>query len=199
MTHESLSRRFARLLSAQSVAILERAAVRGDGDAACRLGDLYRLGSGGVRFSPAQAYRWYTRSALVGDANGQCNLGACYEHGIGCTQSYIKAVKWYRLSAAQAIGTASMNLGYCTLHGRAVRQDKGQALRLFRLAVEQGEARAQPEVERLEETMASPKVRIVYVTELGKHFGVVGARGLTRPECPGDGAGQSSKPIEGEA
>jgi hypothetical protein len=131
------------------------AAERGDGAAACELGDRYRVGAGGLRYSPQQTFHWYSRSALAGDANGQCNLGACYEHGLGCTQSYVEAVKWYRLSAA---------------------------LRLFRLAVEQGEEKARPEIERLEGTVASPKVRIVYVTEPGKHFGlVVCCRRLTPP------------------
>ena len=149
------------------------AAERGDGAAACVLGDMYREGLGGLRYSPTQTFHWYSRSALAGDANGQCNLGACYEHGLGCAQSYVKAVKWYRLSAAQRLGTASMNLGYCYLSGRGVTVDKGEALRLFRLAVKRGEVRAQPEVERLlpERVPTSARVRIVDVTEPGKHVG----------------------------
>jgi hypothetical protein len=134
---------------AVTFARLVEAAERGDGDAACRLGDMYREGLGGLRYSPKQTYHWYARSAMTGDANGQNNLGACYEHGLGCTQSYAKAVKWYRLSVAQGLGTASMNLGYCYLRGHGVPADKEEALRLFREAVEGGEARAQQEVERL--------------------------------------------------
>ena len=114
---------------ALAFARLVEAAERGDGAAACELGDRYRVGAGGLRYSPQQTFRWYSRSALAGDANGQCNLGACYEHGLGCAQSYVKAVKWYRLSAAQWLGTASMNLGYCHLrgHGVPVGQDGGAA------------------------------------------------------------------------
>jgi hypothetical protein len=126
-------------------------AERGDGAAACRLGDMYRVGEGGLRYSPKEAFRWYAKSALTGDANGQCNLGACYEHGLGCTQSYVKAVKWYRLSAAQQLGTASMNLAYCLLRGHGVPASRSEALRLFRVAVEQGEPRAAEELERLGE------------------------------------------------
>lgn len=128
---------------------LRQAAERGDGDAACRLGDMCREGLGGLRYSPRDTYRWYARSALAGDPNGQNNVGACYEHGLGCVQSYPRAVKWYRLSAAQKLGTASMNLGYCYLRGHGVPADKAEALRLFRLAVEQGEEKAAREVERL--------------------------------------------------
>ena len=153
---------------------LVAAGERGDGVAACVLGDMYREGSSGLRYSPKETFRWYSCSALAGDANGQCNLGACYEHGLGCAQSYVKAVKWYRLSAAQRLGTASMNLGYCYLHGRGVSADKDEALRLFRLAVEQGEGRAVVEVERLEPQPAStPRMRIVDVTQPGVHFGLM--------------------------
>jgi hypothetical protein len=130
---------------------LTEAASRGDGAAACTLGDMCREGQGGLRYSPKQAFLWYARSALAGDPNGQNNLGACFEHGLGCEQSYANAVKWYRLAAAQQVGTASMNLGYCYLRGHAVPADKAEALRLFRLAVEQGEEKARQEVERLEE------------------------------------------------
>jgi TPR repeat protein len=121
---------------AAAFARLTEAASRGDGDAACQLGDMYHEGAGGLRYSPKETQRWYARSAMTGYSNGQNNLGACYEHGLGCAQSYAKAVKWYRLAAAQLLGTASMNLGYCHLRGHGVPADKGEALRLFRMAVE---------------------------------------------------------------
>ena len=105
---------------------LQRAAESGDGAAACRLGDMYREGLGGLRYSPKQTYRWYAKSALAGDANGQNNLGACYEHGLGCVQSYAKAVKWYRLAAAQGLAYASSNLGYCHWRGHGVGMDLGR-------------------------------------------------------------------------
>ena len=128
---------------------LTEAASRGDGDAACRLGDMFREGLGGLRYSPKLAFQWYARSALAGDPSGHNNLGACYEHGFGCEQSYADAVKWYRRAAGQGVGTASMNLGYCYLRGHGVPADKGEALRLFRVAVQQGEPKAADELERL--------------------------------------------------
>jgi len=167
---------------AQAFVQLLAAAEHGDGAAACRLGDLYREGLAGLRYSPKETFHWYSRSALAGDANGQNNLGACYEHGLGCAQSYPKAVKWYRLAAAQQLGTASMNLGYCYLRGHGVAADKVEALRLFRLAVEQGEEKAEKEVERLENPAGRPKVRFVYTSEPGRHFGLVGTAGVEHPE-----------------
>ncbi len=140
------------MTAAQATAFgeLRAAAEAGSGDAACRLGDMYREALGGLRYSPRQTFLWYARSAMAGDANGQNNLGACYEHGLGCAQSYAKAAKWYRLSAAQGLGTASMNFGYCYLWGHGVPADKAEALRLFREAVARGEMRAAQEVDALE-------------------------------------------------
>jgi hypothetical protein len=134
---------------AQAFGWLVAAANRGDGAAACRLGDMCREGLGGLRFSPKQTYRWYAKSALAGDANGQNNLGACYEHGLGCTQSYVKAVKWYRLAAAQGLAYASSNLGYCYWRGHGVGMDQGAALEWFERALEQGDDRAKAMVEKL--------------------------------------------------
>jgi TPR repeat protein len=153
MTNETGGRKLLFLMSREQAEIFARllgAAERGDGAAACQLGDMYREGRCGLRYSPKETYRWYARSALAGDANGQNNLGACYEHALGCVQSYVRAVKWCRLAEAQGLGTAAMNLGYCYLRGHGVPADKGEALRLFRLAVERGEDRAAQEVERLE-------------------------------------------------
>lgn len=148
------------LMNAEQAEVFARlvdAASRGDGGAACSLGDMYREALGGLRYSPKQAFRWYARSALAGDSNGQNNLGACYEHGFGCDQSFPRAVKWYRPAVARRLGTASMNLGYCYLRGHGVPADKGKALRLFKLAVEQGEPKAQPEVERLAPDQSTTK------------------------------------------
>jgi TPR repeat protein len=172
---------------AEAFSRLVDAANRGDGGAACQLGDMSREGLGGLRFSPKETHRWYARSAMAGDANGQNNLGACYEHGLGCVQSYAKAVKWYRLSAAQKLGTASMNLGYCYLRGTGLASDKDEALRFFRLAAEQGEPKAVDELERLGEPVSEQKVtirngiRFVDETALGKHFGLIGIAGVTPP------------------
>jgi Sel1 repeat len=135
---------------AQDFVRLLGAAERGDGAAACRLGDLYREGLGGLRYSPRQTFHWYARSAMAGDANGQNNLGACYEHGLGGVQSYPKAVKWYRLAAAQGLAYASSNLGYCYLQGHGVPADKAKAVEWLENALAQGDERAEGMIERLE-------------------------------------------------
>jgi len=188
----------ANVEQANALAGLIQAANRGDGGAACRLGDMYREGLGGLRYSPKETHRWYSRSALARDANGQNNLGACYEHGLGCAQSYPKAVKWYRLSAEQKLATASMNLGYCHLRGHGLPADKVEALRLFRLAVEQGEDKARKEVERLEGPMKRPRVRFVDVTVPGRNLGIVGLAGVTPPTSKDADAASGERPWTAE-
>jgi TPR repeat protein len=164
---------------------LQQAAESGDGAAACRLGDMYHEGLGGLRYSPKETYRWYAKSALAGDANGQNNLGACYEHGLGCAQSYIKAVKWYRLAAAQGLAYASSNLGYCYLRGHGIGMDKGEALAWFERALEQGDDRAKAMVEQLGGAVSPKrKIRFVDKTVPGKHFGIVGIAGVAPAEAP---------------
>lgn len=175
---------------AQGFADRMRAAESGDGAAACELGDLYRVGAGGLRHSPAQSFRWYARSALAGDANGQNNLGACYEHGIGCKQGYRTAVSWYRQAAAQQLAYASSNLGYCYLYGHGVRADKTLALTWFERALEQGDARAAAMVKQLGGKVRSTQsasdgggvqVRFTDATEAGRNLGIVGVGGAAPP------------------
>jgi TPR repeat protein len=159
------------------------AAEGGNGDAACRLGDMYREALGGLRYSPKETYRWYARSALAGYPNGQNNLGACYEHGLGCTQSYAKGLKWYRLAAAQGLAYASSNLGYCYWRGHGVGMDQGQALEWFERALAQGDDRAKEMVEQLGGAVPSKrKVRFVDKTVPGKNFGIVGIGGVAGPD-----------------
>ena len=180
---------------AQGFADRMRAAERGDGVAACELGDMYRVGSGGLRHSPAQTFRWYARSALAGDANGQNNLGACYEHGIGCKQGYRTAVSWYRKAAAQQLAYASSNLGYCYLYGHGVRADKTLALTWFERALEQGDERAADMVKQLGGKVRSTQsasdgagvqVRFTDATEVGKNFGIVGVGEVAPSEVSSD-------------
>jgi len=179
---------------AQAFAWLVAAANRGDGAAACRLGDMCREGLGGLRFSPKQTYRWYAKSALGGDPNGQNNLGACYEHGLGCAQSYPKAVKWYRLAAAQGLAYASSNLGYCRLRGHGVPADKAKAVEWFEKALAQGDERAEEMVNQLGGTVPRrPAVRIVDATEPGKNFGIVGLGGVVRPGGDASEAGDTEE------
>jgi TPR repeat protein len=119
------------------------AAQRGDRDAAWQLGDMYREATGGVKYSPRAAYRWYAQSALAGSATGQNNVGAAFENGLGCEQSYAKAAKWYRLAALQGLGVAMSNLAFLYLYGYGMKADKAEALHWFKLGAESGCTKSQ--------------------------------------------------------
>jgi hypothetical protein len=137
------------------LAMMMQAAKAGDGQAACRLGDLYRDGEK-VSYNPKKALRWYARSALLGDPVGQNQLGACYEHGVGCRPNPRRAAKYYALSASQGCSTAQKNLGLCYLVGRGVSRDLEQARSWLQGAADQGEPGA---AEKLAELPPSPTSR----------------------------------------
>jgi len=139
----------AAILRVRAHAILVEAAERGDGAAACHLGDLYREGQGSLARCPDQARRWYARSALAGDADGQNNLGACFQHGLGGTQSYRQAVYWYRRAAIAGLACAASNLAHCHLRGHGVPKDETIALHWFEAALEQAHPHAEEWVARL--------------------------------------------------
>jgi len=134
--------------------LLAAVARRGDGDAACLLGDGFREGKNGVRYSPRQAFHWYAHSALAGDPTGQSNLGVCYEAGFGCGQDDGRAFKWYRRAAAQKSPVGTFNLGLCYLMGRGVPADRAEALARFRNALSLG---WEPAREKLVELGAGPE------------------------------------------
>ena len=119
------------------LSLLLRDAMAGDGHAACKLGNMYRVGKQ-LKYSPRLAHRWYARSALAGYAAGQSNLGACLERGLGCRINYRQAAKWYALSASQGHPTAQFNLGLCHLNGRGVPQNLAEACRWFQKAADHG-------------------------------------------------------------
>jgi uncharacterized protein len=123
------------------VARLTEAAEAGDGDAACRLGDLYREAKW-VPWRPRKAFRWYARGALAGDADAMNNLGACYHNGVGCRKDMAKAVHWYKRGVHAGSREAHDNLGRCFLHADGVDQDRVLAATLFRLAHAMGHPKA---------------------------------------------------------
>ena len=121
----------------------------GDSEAARKIGDMYREGTHGIKYSQRSAYRWYAESALGGSPVGQNNVGAAFENGVGCTQSFAKAAKWYRLSADQGFGVAMANLGFLYLNGYGVKPDRAEALSWFK----RGAAAGCPKSKRMVKTV----------------------------------------------
>ena len=81
------------------------AAEADDDQAAYKLGDMYLDGKG-VATDPVEACRWYARSHELGKQAGDpvvwgasaLRLGRCHEEGLGCEQSFEKALEWYEVA-----------------------------------------------------------------------------------------------------
>lgn len=128
---------------------LVAAAEAGDGNAAVRVGDDYRLGQNGLRYSPRGAFSWYALGALAGDATGQSNVGVCYEAGFGCPVDPDRSLAWYRRAAARKLGVAAFNVGNCYEDGRGVPADDAEALAWYLIALERGWEPAAAKIARL--------------------------------------------------
>ena len=136
------------------IARLESLAERGDGTAACQLGDGHSEG-GDLPFRPRRAFRWYARGAFVGDLAAMNNLGVCFSAGEGCTGDVKKAAHWYRRAAERGLSVAQFNLGRCYLDGRGVRKNRRTAVQWLRTAAAQGYTNAARLLEELGETFGS--------------------------------------------
>ena len=82
-------------------------AERGDTQAQCGLGRLYR----DIIKDYPQAVKWFRMAAEQWDPQGQVSLGDCYLSGRGLTQDAREAEKWFRAAAEQGGWTGQQRLG----------------------------------------------------------------------------------------
>ncbi len=129
----------------KAITTLKKCARAGDGDAAARLGDIYRDGCD-VAQSWEEAFRWYSIGARAGDAEAQNNLGTLYLEGLYVAEDFNAAAHWYRLSAEQGASVAQYNLGMRYLHGQGVPTDFAEARCWLERAAEQGYVLANTEI-----------------------------------------------------
>ena len=116
-----------------AVAMLTKAANKGDAKAQTMLGAMYSEGQG-VPQDYKQAASWYRKAADQGNAKAQTNLGAMYADGRSVTQDYKQAASWYRKAADQGNAVAQNNLGEMYKDGQGVTQDYVEAYKWFNLA-----------------------------------------------------------------
>ena len=81
----------------QARALLEQAVSEGDGDAAFRLGLLYRNGKG-VPQDYEQTLKWYLKGATLGNGMAQTGLGYLYYKGLGVPQDNVQAYAWFDIA-----------------------------------------------------------------------------------------------------
>src|SRR5205823_4929159 len=82
----------------QGVALLNKAADKGDDFSMKRLGGLYLKGKLVPR-DDRLAMLWYRRAADKGEVDSIATVGSMYEVGRGTEQDYTKAMTWYRKAA----------------------------------------------------------------------------------------------------
>jgi len=113
------------------------------------LGDLYRLGAGGVAQDYAAAVAHYRLAAAQEYDIAQHYLGYMYGMGYGVAQDRAEALRWYKLAAAQGLGPALDNVGKYYEKGYSVAANKAEAIRWYKRAVAAGWHKAADRLKRL--------------------------------------------------
>lgn len=105
------------------VAMLERAAELGSGQAAWALGDWARRGVGG-KSNPTRAVRYYRLAAELGAAFGAFDYAHALERGYGVRKSERKARNAYQLAAMLGDAQGAFEYYRCLWHGLGGAQDR---------------------------------------------------------------------------
>ncbi len=111
----------------------EKAAKKGQAEAAMHLALLYAQGKG-VEKNERKAYLYMEQAAQSGNVNAQYNMGRCLEEGIGVKPDYSKAFDWYKKAAAQGDFRSMCCMGGYFLSGKAVPYSPEKAFKLFEKA-----------------------------------------------------------------
>lgn len=108
------------------MALLEKAANRGDVTASMYLGRMYAKGDG-VAQDMERAMKWYEQAASGGDAHAQYIVGLAYLEGSGVSVDESKAFNWLKLAAGQEHVNAMLMLSVCYSTGKGTAQDADMA------------------------------------------------------------------------
>jgi len=115
--------------AARSLALARASADEGSKYGQLTLGNLYRLGEGGVAQDYAAAVAQYQLAAAQGYDRAQDCLAFMYHNGYGVAQDLAEALRWYKLAAAQGLGVALCNVAVYYEHGHGVAANRAEAIR----------------------------------------------------------------------
>src|SRR4029077_16451113 len=108
------------------------------------------LSGTGTKKDCREAARWFQKAAEQDYVEAELHLGRLFFLGEdGCERNYAKSAKWLEKAAAAGKPWAQNTLGFLFERGFGVKQDEKQAERWFRTAADQGDAKAQANMERL--------------------------------------------------
>lgn len=150
-----------------------KAAKQGLANAQYSLGLLYAEGHG-VAEDQRQAAVWYLRAAKQGHASAQCNIAIGYYRGEGVVCDHKLALRWMLKSANQSEGDAQFNLGIFYLAGIGTVVNRETAAGWFKLAGENGNSRAEIELQKLINSGFLP-AKIKIVLDADAHAGDINA------------------------
>ena len=120
---------------ALSLELARESSGRGSRYGQVTLGELHRLGAGGLARDNAQAVAFYRLAAAQGLDEAQYSLGYMYLHSQGVAQDYAGALRLFQLAAAQGHPQALYRVAVCHERGYGVAAvDVAEAIRWYRRA-----------------------------------------------------------------
>lgn len=113
------------------------------GEAAVILGNLYRLGFGGIAKDPAEARKWYARANAVGHIPAAKVLGDLYLQGTDIPRDPKRARSLYQQAAKFDYAPAQVALAELLMSGdNGVKQDRPKALAWYQQAAKRNDPHA---------------------------------------------------------
>jgi TPR repeat protein len=107
------------------------------------MGELYKLGEGGVPQDYQQAQALFAKAAAQDCALAENELGDLYLSGTGVERNRKEAFKWYKQAADRDDAMGQNNLGYMYIRGFGVNKDLGSAKDWYLKSAKQGNPLAQ--------------------------------------------------------
>lgn len=107
------------------------------------MGELYKLGEGGVSQDYQQAQDFFLKAAAQDCALAENDLGDLNLHDEGVTRNVSEAFKWYKKAADRGDAMGQNNLGYMYVRGFGVDKDLSAAQDWYVKSAKQGNPFAQ--------------------------------------------------------
>jgi TPR repeat protein len=107
------------------------------------MGELYKLGEGGVPQDYQQTQALFAKAAAQDCALAENELGDLYLSGTGVERNRKEAFKWYKQAADRDDAMGQNNLGYMYIRGFGVNKDLGSAKDWYLKSAKQGNPLAQ--------------------------------------------------------
>lgn len=125
----------------KGIALLRKAADKGNANAQYNLGSIYFLGKV-VPKDVVEAAKWFKKAAEQGHRGAQYTLGLVFSSGKGVPMNQVEAAKWYGKAAEQGDIFAYVEMGDRYCDGIGVTKNYEEAVKWYRRAAERHHGRA---------------------------------------------------------